>query len=64
MMARIVIEMLDWFLIKKSFKFLKKQQQRSRTFIRKVHDSDKYLSVQGRTIENSKYFIAGTLSKL
>lgn len=41
-----------------------KNSQISETFIRRVHVSDKYLSVQGRTMENSKYFIAGTLSKL
>lgn len=41
-----------------------KNSQRSETFIRRVHVSDKYLNAQGRTTENSKYFIAGTLSKL
>lgn len=64
-MARIVTEMPGQLPFKNNnHPSLKKQQQRSGTFIRKVHDSDKYLSVQGRTIENSKYFIAGTLSKL
>lgn len=48
----------------KNLNVKKNQQQRSETFIRRVHVSDKYLSVQGRTTENSKYFIAGTLSKL
>lgn len=51
-------------LLMKNLNVKKNPQQRSETFIRRVHVSDKYLSVQGRTTENSKYFIAGTLSKL